>query len=281
MQTLKRFFTLFLVIVLLYSCSGDSEPSKPLPELNMADVSYGSDDKQKFDIYLPANRNSATKTLILVHGGSWIAGDKTDMNTVLTLLKINFPNYAICNINYRLATTQRTAFPMQLDDIQTVISSLKTSNYSISNQYALIGASAGGHLSMLYSYTRNTANEIKMVCSIVRPTNFSDPEYTMNPLFVNSFLLVAGTTYQQNPTFIRSLSPLFTATRTSPPTILFYGNKDPLVPINQGPDMSKKLKELGVNSELYVYNGGHLTDWSFSDINDVNTKLTVFITKTF
>jgi acetyl esterase/lipase len=277
MKIIKSITAYFFLIIASLSCSSEQATTNDISELNLTNVSYGTDSYQKYDLYLPANRNSSTKTLILIHGGSWIGGDKTDMNVFGQILKTNFPNYAICNINYRLANAQSTAFPKQLDDIETVISSLKTSNYSISNQYALIGVSAGGHLSMLYSYTKNTNNEIKMVCSIVGPTNFSDPAYTDNPSFTSTFLAVAGTTYQENPSYFLSLSPLFTATNSAPPTILFYGNNDPLVPINQGPDMFAKLNDLNVNTELNVYNGGHLNDWSFNDITDLNNKLTNFI----
>jgi acetyl esterase/lipase len=46
---------------------------------NRANVSYGTDASQKMDIYLPPGRTTAaTKAIILIHGGGWSSGDKSD-----------------------------------------------------------------------------------------------------------------------------------------------------------------------------------------------------------
>ncbi|MBK7289651.1 MAG: hypothetical protein IPI78_05040 [Chitinophagaceae bacterium] len=64
---------------------------------NMLNVAYGTDAQQKMDIYLPANRTATnTKVLILIHGGGWTSGDKTDFSSALIdTLNKRFPNYAI------------------------------------------------------------------------------------------------------------------------------------------------------------------------------------------
>jgi acetyl esterase/lipase len=80
-------------------------------------------------LYLPANRSkTTTKTIVLVHGGGWIEGDKADMNYIVDIIKQNLPNYAVANINYRLATASQPAFPMQIDDISSIVSQLQNGN---------------------------------------------------------------------------------------------------------------------------------------------------------
>ena len=276
---------LFLSVgmLFLFSCSASDTATTldATKEQTLTNVSYGSNNQQKFDLYLPANRTSeSTKTIILIHGGAWVEGDKADMSYLIDIIKQNLPGYAVANMNYLLATTGNPAFPMQIDDITSVITKLKSENYSISNQYGFIGVSAGAHLSMLYSYGYNTTNEIKVVASIVGPTNFADTNYTNNPIYNDFYTNLTGYSYADNPALFQQLSPYWRVTSSAPPTILFYGNADPLVPITQGQDMHAKLNDLGVYNELTLYNGGH-GDWSATDQLDAYTKLVTFIATKF
>jgi|SRR6478672_11127032 len=283
MKTYKL-FSLFIPVVLLFltSCATDNATNDTSTEKTFTNVSYGSHPQQVFDLYLPANRSSAsTKTLILVHGGGWTGGDKGDMNYVTNIVKQYLPGYAIANMNYRLASTGNPAFPMQIDDINAVINKLKnTAEYDISDNFGFIGVSAGGHLSLLYSYAYNSNTNVKMVCSIVGPTDFTDSNYLNNPAMVAAMQSVTGVSYSSNPAYYEQLSPLYRATASSPPTILFYGNADPLVPTTQGVNMHARLDQLGVYNEFTLYNGGH-GDWVLADQLDAYAKLVAFIQNKF
>ncbi len=271
----------FLLLTFLFSCSSSNNEIIPivedLPASTLLNQSYGIDSQQKFDLYLPENRSeNKTKTIILVHGGSWVGGDKNDMNYLIPIIKQNFPDYAIANINYRLANASRYAFPMQNEDLEAVFNKLKNDNNGISDNFGFIGTSAGGHLSMLYSYSNNSNNNIKMVVSIVGPTNFKDENYTNNSIFASQYLTLTGFEYSANPEYFEQLSPLFRATATSPPTLLLYGNADSLIPNTQHQDLNIKLTQLGVYNELKVYDGGH-GNWSQTDLLDASTRLINFV----
>jgi acetyl esterase/lipase len=276
--------TPFLSVILIFfisSCSSNENAPNPPEAQQLTNVSYGNDAKQKFDLYLPANRNASdTKTLILIHGGSWIGGDKSEMTPILEVIRKNLPNYAIVNMNYRLATWGKPAFPMQIDDIAAVIAKLKNGKYDISDNIGFIGVSAGGHLSLLYSYAYNTDKNVKMVCSIVGPTNFTDPAYTDNAVSASFFGSVAGDSYANNPALHEQLSPLLRVNSASPPTLMFYGNQDPVVPLSQGIALRNRLDQLGVYYEFTLYNGGH-GNWSDADLTDAHTKLVTFIKNKF
>jgi len=273
---------LFLVIG-LFACSSNSDNdnipevldvTKAYQELN---VSYGSHDHQKFDIYLPANRTLDTKIMVLVHGGGWSAGDKEDMNAFSTIIQQDFSNVAVVNMNYRLSDDNNQPFPMQIDDITSVINQLKEDRefYTISDEFGFLGASAGAQLSLLWSYAFDTENKTKMVCSIVGPTNFTDPAYLDdldNPLLQDFFFVFPNQTTE----FLESVSPLHQATSTAPPTILFYGGLDPLVPTSQGIDLSDRLTELNVAHQFTLYEDeGH--GWIGANLFDTWTKLSGFM----
>lgn len=280
MPNLKPVIFNILILFLVLSCSNnDSEVivEQPLEYFEELNVSYGNDSDQKFDIYLPANRTLNTKVMILVHGGGWSAGDKNDMNGFVDLIFQNFENLAVVNINYRLADENNQPYPMQTNDITTIINHLidKQNDYVIDNEFGFIGTSAGAHLAMLWSYALDVNNSVNMVCSIVGPTNFTDPAYLNN---TNPDLQELIDLYGIDATteFLEEVSPYHRATTTSPPTILFYGGQDPLVPTTQGTDMRDKLIELGVTHEFTLYeNEGH--GWSGANGIDTWNKLKIFI----
>jgi acetyl esterase/lipase len=293
MKNLYSKFSKIIIVsltILFISCSSDDNEViieiSPLAASQMLDVSYGANSQQKYDIYLPEGRTKqTTKVFILVHGGSWVSGDKNDMNDFVNLLKPNFLEYAIVNINYRLANITTNAFPMQINDIESVISDLKSNAdaYQISNNYGFIGVSAGAHLSMLYSYKFDVSNEVDMVCSVVGPTNFTDTNYVSNPDYAQmiiAFQIITGVNYADNPEYYEDLSPYHVVTNSAPPTILFYGDQDELIPTTQGVEMHAKLNSLGIVNEFTLYEGeGH--GWDGANAIDTNTKLKVFISTHF
>jgi acetyl esterase/lipase len=282
MPNLKHIILNVLILFFVISCSNNdseviTEQPQALEYFEELNISYGNDNDQKFDIYLPANRTLDTKVMILVHGGGWFAGDKNDMDGFVDLIFQNFDNIAVVNINYRLADENNQPYPMQTNDITTIINHLKDNqtNYVIDDEFGFIGTSAGAHLSMLWSYALNENSNINMVCSIVGPTNFTDPAYLNNPNpqvqeLIDLFGIGATTE------FLEEVSPYHRVTASAPPTILFYGGQDPLIPTTQGTEMRDKLVELGVINEFTLYeNEAH--GWIGINALDTWTKLKAFM----
>ncbi|MCF6296456.1 MAG: alpha/beta hydrolase [Flavobacteriaceae bacterium] len=274
----NKFFIYTFLILFISSCKDEIEDVLPLEATQFLNVSYGDSPQQKYDIYLPYGRTKeTTKVFVLVHGGSWIGGDKSDMNFMVDALKQRFPEHAIVNINYQLAGLGNPPLPMQINDIESIITDLEnTKIYQIDDDYGFIGVSAGAHLSMLYSYAYDTSSNVEMVCSIVGPTNFTDPNYITHPSFISLGALFGLVYDSSNPKPYEDMSPYHVVTAAAPPSILFYGDQDHLIPTSQGVDMSAKLDALGVVNEFTLYEGeGH----AFTAVNaiDTNLKLTAFI----
>lgn len=283
MKSLKYHFLSLIFIITCFNCSNEAVEKEVINSLDSINyyeelnISYGNDNHQKFDLYLPANRNLDTKTIILVHGGGWTSGDKSNMIPIKELLRQDFPNIAIANINYRLADANNKAYPMQIEDITAIVNYLKSNKakYTISESIGFIGTSAGAHLSLLWSYAFNNDNNTNMVCSIVGPTNFTDPAYlnTTNT-GLQELLNLLGP--NQTTSFLEEVSPYHRVTASAPPTILFYGGKDPLIPTTQGTDLRDKLENLGVINQFTLYpNAGH--GWDGLELLDTWIKLKVFI----
>lgn len=283
----KVVFPVFiLLLLLLASCSSDGENVMPpemmeevVPEtleaVTLNNITYGTAEGQNYDIYLPENRTLDTKVILLIHGGGWTSGDKADMFGFQEFIKSQLPDVAVVNMNYRLADNETSPFPMQTDDITTLVTQLKEkqSEYQISTTLGLMGVSAGGHLSLLWSYAHDTEEQVRMVCSIVGPTNFLDEAYlnSTDPVILELIGL-----FGEDTAFLEETSPLFQVKTTSPPTQLFYGGQDPLIPTSQGVDLEAKLTELNVIHEFTLYETeGH--GWVGDNLFDTSIKLKAFI----
>lgn len=279
MKHLKFFVVSVFLSAIVLSCAKEPELI-PLPDLAFSsskDVSYGDDPDQVYDIYLPANRTFETKVMIVVHGGGWRAGDKADLDGYKDFMIEQLPDIAVVNINYRLADENNPPLPMQMNDITSVVDHLRDNQqeYQIGTDLGFLGASAGAHLSLLWSYVLDHRDEVKMVCSIVGPTNLADEAYlNSDNQALTDLFAPFGDTIEE----LEESSPLHRADENSPPTLLFYGGKDPLVPTSQGVDLDAKLQELGVEHEFTLYpDAGH--GWTGDDLFDTAVKLKAFTEK--
>lgn len=289
MRALDNILLCFTLVFLFnFSSSDDSQELTPQNDTlslsssykELLNVSYGSDATQVYDIYLPEDRTTDTKTIILVHGSSWISsGDKNDMNGFKDSILKDLPCYAIVNINYRLANENTQPYPMQLNDVTSMINHLKKNKfeYKISENYGFIGISSGAHLSLLWSYTHDIENNINMVASIVGPTNLDAPEY-VNSSAPQLKTLITTFGNDASSEYLKKVSPFHQVTTIAPPTILFNGGQDPLVPTNQGISMHAKLTQLNVVHEFTLYpDEGH--GWIDLNLFDTWTKLKIFTQK--
>ena len=278
----------FLLSVLfsstLSSCnkSEKAEEEKALTQLNMINVAYGSDSAQKMDVYLPANRNTTdTKIALFIHGGSWSGGDKMDFNEAINVLKQKLPDYAMININYRLAYYGRNRFPAQIDDIQSALDFIKNNadKYQVNtDKIVLIGASAGAHLALLHAYKYNEDNRVKAVVDLFGPTDLTDLYHrhpvpaASQPVLVN----LLGSTPATNAGLYKAASPINFITTSTVPTKIFHGAGDYVVPINQSNALKAKLQANNVKVDMTVYpTEGH--GWYGNNLADTYTKTVQFL----
>ncbi|HQV06032.1 MAG: alpha/beta hydrolase [Chitinophagaceae bacterium] len=239
----------------------DPPPPPPTPTIvdtTIKDIPYGSNGQQKFDLGLPGNRTSATSLAIVIHGGGWATGDKNELSWLLNGLKQR--GFVVANINYRTTLNSSDNYKMQLDDVDSAlhVAARLASTYVYNGQQIyILGHSAGGHLALCYAYTRNGAGQIKAVGSLSGPTDLFNLAYynfnIYNPLlepYLGMPLFPATPTATQR---YQDCSPFYQATATSPPTIFFHGELDPIVPIAQSTSLAGKLNSLSVDQKIIKY----------------------------
>lgn len=224
-------------------------------------ISYGKDSEQKMDLYIPKNiSNSKPDVFIMIHGGGWRGGEKSNLSFFTLSMMKKFPTSIFANINYRLASTSRFAIPNQTDDIaNTMLYLEKTLHYK--PNFILLGNSAGGHLSMLYAYQFDQAKKVKAVINIVGPSDLSDSNFKKysDYSFVEKHL-IDPKILSSDVSMMNFASPTHWITNTSAPTLSYYGLSDQVIPLSQKAILDSLLDKNKVINESFEFNGGHL-DW--------------------
>jgi acetyl esterase/lipase len=295
---MKRYI-LFLatITVFTFSCQKSKvDPVVPpvVPPVGVAastltNVAYDTDALQKMDVFLPANRTTtATKVMIVIHGGGWSSMDKSDMTAYVDILKTRLPDYAFFNVNYRLTSVANSIpFPAQELDIKAVTDFIngKRADYLISDKFVLLGASAGAHLALLQAY-KNPTPKIKAVVDLYGPTDMADMYTNPASSFVTNTsiaFVVTGNPFGTPalfPAIYNSSSPLNYVSITSPPTIIFHGGADSLVRPTQSTRLITKLMQNNIvnqyvpyPTENHAYQGASLDDTFNKAIAFLNTNV--------
>lgn len=278
---MKLFLPIIFVTLVLSSCQKENTATADNGAKTELNVAYGTNTQQKMDVYLPEGRTeTSTKTIVLIHGGGWSGGDKADLTPYIDTLKKRLPGYAIFNINYRLAAGTSNQFPTQEMDVKAALEFIysKRAEYKISDKWALLGTSAGAHLSLLHAYKYTSPVKIKAVVDFYGPTDmvemYNNPASVLAP--ASAVQGVVGATPTSNLTLYQESSPVTYVNIESSPTIILHGGVDVIVSVNQSISLRSKLQRFGVPQQYVLYpteNHG----WVGANLTDSFEKIAAFL----
>ena len=287
---MKQIFLFIITLLLLFSCQKnnlDGASNVVLPTeiaaSTLQNIAYGTDPLQKMDVYLPGGRSAATKVMIMIHGGGWSTGDKSELTVYVDTMKKRLPDYAIININYRLSVNATTTFPTQENDVKAALDFIysKRNEFQISDKYVLLGVSAGSHLALLLAYKYTNPVKIKAVVDFFGPTDmaamYNDPASVFAPPSSISQLF-NGATPTSNPMIYGQSSPITFANAQAVPTIILHGGADPLVKVSQATTLRDKLISFNI-AQQYVFYATQGHGWTGATLTDSFDKIQVFLTQ--
>jgi acetyl esterase/lipase len=219
------------------------------PKVDFKTVMYANKENESltFDYY-HSQKAGTRPVIIVIHGGSWAAGDSKqlpELNSVLAL-----QGYNVASINYRLAPKFQS--PAPVEDVASAIDFLKknSAEYSVdTTSFILLGRSAGGQIALSAAYTLKDRGIIGVV-GFYAPSDmvwgYSQPA---NPLIMDSRKVMEdylGGTYSAVPDNYVQSSAIDFVTPATVPTLLIHGKNDVLVFHEHSVRLSKKLKENNV-----------------------------------
>lgn len=296
---MKKHYTLFLtsikVVVLLsfFTMCSDKKNNKDIDNA-YTNLKYGNSPSQVLDLQFPDNPNKITKPLnaiLFIHGGGWQEGDKNVYSDAIIDLSKKF-NFLAASMNYRMIGDGAKCDDM-LEDIKHALVCIKNkaNEYGVSiNKVILMGASAGAHLSLLYTYKNhgNSPIPIAFCVSQSAPTDFTDSNLYTNNNFSANYMLncvshltgheITHENYLEKENILLSISPINYITPNIPPTLYSHGIMDDLVPISNAYRLQEYLISKDVEFNFFVYpNSGHELDNDPSINEDFFNKMFDYI----
>ncbi len=241
------------------------------------DLSYGSGEANKFDLYLPADNSRETYALVVyLHPGGFTSGDKCGDAEMLQWLCSK--GYVAAGINYTLLSEEHpdaniyTQSVEIRDSIPCVAAEAEKRGYPL-DRMAAAGGSAGFTLAMLLGYRDASALPlpVELVFGAVGPSCFYPEDWTCfgfdqhpdaaavmfsamsgKPITPEMF----GTKAYEEA--IRDISAVSWIDGDSAPTVCAYGAHDKVQPFPASRRLNAALEEHGVPHEYIVFeHSGH------------------------
>ncbi|HEX6461751.1 MAG TPA: alpha/beta hydrolase [Candidatus Saccharimonadales bacterium] len=222
------------------------------------------------DVFYPEGITTVRPTVIWVHGGAWISGDKNEVDSYLKVLASR--GYTTVGVDYTVAPERQYPFPLvQLNDALKYIQQNADRLHIDKNSIVLAGDSAGSqivaqmaNIITSHSYAKEvgitpalSADKLKGMLLNCGAYDLALPDYS-GPF--GDFLHTVLWAYSGEKDFIddpklKHASVVNYVTKAFPPSFITAGNGDPLEP--QSKEMAQKLTSLGVSVEILFYPATH------------------------
>ena len=293
MLNLPRFATRLAIAAMagvLSACSAitfgiANAPAAFGPYERKADIAYGTDKRQKLDVYVPKVASSASAAttagsdgtpaampvsnsvpavaarpvVIFWYGGSWQTGSKADYRFVGAALAEH--GYITVLPDYRLYPDVK--FPDFLDDAAHAVAWVQQHAQEFGgdpHRIVLMGHSAGAHTAAYLALNREFLAR-----------RGARPEWIVGLVGLSGPYVLAPNTRALNRIFAppwgeSDWQPIRFATSQAPPTFLAHGLSDNLVSVAQTEELRDALQSKGVRveTELYADTGHAATVAGFS-----------------
>jgi acetyl esterase/lipase len=279
-----KFFFPLLIMVLVISCpvlcqtnalGGDNWVDYASGEYDiLPNITYSTANNTalKLDLYLPRDRSTPLPTLIIFHGGGWVAGLKEQ--NVFELLPYLSLGWAVINVEYRLVSN--TPAPAAVEDcrcaLRWVENNAKRFNFDVS-KIVLTGGSAGGHLALITGMlpdqsifdrqcpapenTRwNSAAESPLhVAAIVNWFGITDVAELLDGPNSKHYAIEWFGSMSNRKELAQQVSPITYVRAGLPPIITIHGDEDNIVPYTQAVRLHAALEKAGVPNKLITIHG--------------------------
>jgi acetyl esterase/lipase len=262
----------FVWLILLFSSVSQVRAAPDDHPTVKRDIEFANVDGHslKLDLYLPAETRQAP-LVVWIHGGGWRGGSRSKC----PINWLTNDGYAVASISYRL--TDKAIFPAQVHDCKAAIRWLRanTGKYGYSTaKIAVSGSSAGGHLAALVGtsggvkelegtvgWNLDQPSRVDAVVDFYGATDFvlrskTQPHRANKEGSVVYLLLGGGA--DQKVELAQQASAAFHVTKDDPPFLVFHGDKDKTVLLDQSERITEVYSKAGLPITLHVLKGsGH------------------------
>jgi acetyl esterase/lipase len=215
------------------------------------------------DVYYQHDSKTPGPTLVYIHGGGWIFGDKA--TAVLQFVPYLEMGWTVVSVEYRMASTSQA--PAAVEDCRCALRWVlrNTTQYNIDpRRIVLSGHSAGGHLAlttgMLPAGTgldnQCYGDEELKVAAIVNWYGITDVADLLHGANLKNYALMWLGSQANADEVARRVSPLSYVRENLPPILTIHGDKDDVVPYGHAVRLHKALDQARVRNRLMTIAGG-------------------------
>lgn len=233
-----------------------------------ADIVYGH--ANNTPLLLDVWQNMAAKgpvpTLIYIHGGGWMIGDKSGaVNLFLPYVK---RGWNVVNVEYRLGGNSPA--PAAVEDsrcaLRWVFDNANRYHFDL-DRIIVSGHSAGGHLALMLGMLPNgtdldsecpadeNSRPLK-VAAVVNWYGITDVDDLLEGPDRKTYAIEWVGSNPEKHKIARQVSPLTYVRPGLPPILTIHGDHDPTVPYSQAVRLEKALDAAKVPNELVTIPGG-------------------------
>jgi acetyl esterase/lipase len=229
----------------------------------VVDVAYSDlDPRHRLDVYRRKDHPTGCPTLLQVHGGGWVIGDKREQGRPL-MLQLAARGWVCFAPNYRLSP--RATFPDHLVDVKRAVAWVHRHGHDYGADpgfLVLTGGSAGGHLVALAALTQNDPEYQPGFEDADTSVQGCVPYYGVYDLaaetgtkaatFRAKRLLQRVVLKTADPEAFRRASPLSHVRRDAPPFFVIHGRNDTLVPVQEARLFVERLRAVSDEPVAYL-----------------------------
>jgi acetyl esterase/lipase len=220
----------------------------------------------KLDVYQKRNVNTPQPTLVYMHGGFWVAGNKE--TAILSLLPWMEMGWNVINVEYRLGAVAHA--PAALEDclcsLRFIAAPPQLMAYNIDPQKIVVmGESAGGHLALSLGIIPESAGldlecvngqPLPKVAAVINWFGVYDvPDVIDGPNKQQAAERWFGS-MPDRMEVAKRVSPMMYVRAGLPPIITIHGDADRTVPYAQAVKLNADLERLKVPHQLITIPGG-------------------------
>jgi len=235
---------------LLSAARGAETNAKPQPDQTVVYKTVG-DTELALHVFKPPQASSDGKraAIVLFFGGGWNGGSPRQFYGQSRTLA-DHGMVAFC-AEYRVKSRNNTTPKECVSDGKSAIRWVRqhADRFDVDpNRIAAGGGSAGGHVAAATAVVDafdDPTDDRSISC---RPNAL----VLFNPVFDNG---PKGYGYDRVKAYWKDISPMHQLDAQTPPTIVFLGTRDKLIPVATGEAYQSKMRALGVRCDLHLYQG--------------------------